>query len=70
MASVSFDQPNLERHVDPSTHPVWMRSFNSKLRQEQLKDDLFAGRSVTTLLSCVVALGLAIGAVAVLLCAR
>ncbi len=52
--------------IDESTHPVLMRTFSADERQRLIEDDLAAGRTVSLELVLVVALGLFIGAIAVL----
>jgi len=43
--------------VDEQHHPVWSTKFNRQLRSEQIEDDLFAGRTVSRLLTIIVAAG-------------
>jgi hypothetical protein len=40
------------------SHPLWTRSFETGKRIEMIDDDLWAGKSVATLLVAVVSLGL------------
>jgi len=57
-----FDQ------IDPKAHPVWSDRFSTDLREQQITDDLFAGRSVTGVLFAVVLLGTLLMAVTVGIC--
>jgi hypothetical protein len=52
--------------IDEAAHPVLMKSFTADERQRLIEEDLFAGRSVSLELAVVVAVGLLIGALAVL----
>lgn len=52
--------------IDEAAHPVLVRAFPADEQQRLIEEDLFAGRSVSLELVLVVALGLFIGAVAVL----
>lgn len=55
-------------HVDEAAHPVWSQTFQDRVRLEQVSDDLFASRSVATVLVAIVTIGLLLGAFGVLLC--
>lgn len=57
-----FDQ------IDLQAHPVWNQRFSSDLREQQVSDDLFAGRSVTGLLFAVVLMGTLLMAATVAIC--
>jgi hypothetical protein len=43
---------------DERTFPVWNRSFEKSDRAEMIRDDLWAGRSISILLAVLVAIGL------------
>ncbi len=51
---------------DERAFPVWNRSFEKTDRTEMIRDDLWAGRSISVMLSVLVAigLGLALGTLA------
>jgi hypothetical protein len=53
--------------IDERAHPVLARCFTAEEQQRMIEDDLYAGRSVSLELVAVVAVGLFIGALAVLL---
>lgn len=57
-----FDQ------IDLQARPVWNQRFSSDLREQQVSDDLFAGRSVTGLLFAVVLMGTLLMAATVAIC--
>jgi hypothetical protein len=52
--------------IDESAHPVLSRFFTPVEQQRLIEDDLSAGNSVSLELIAIVALGLLIGAIAVL----
>lgn len=54
--------------IDQTAHPVWADRFNEELRQSQLEDDLFAGKSVTGVLFAVVLGGTLLMVATVLIC--
>jgi hypothetical protein len=43
---------------DERAFPVWNRSFERSDRTEMIRDDLWAGRSISVLLAVLVAVGL------------
>lgn len=43
---------------DEQAFPVWNRSFERADRTEMIRDDLWAGRSISVLLAVLVAVGL------------
>jgi hypothetical protein len=45
---------------DERTFPVWNRSFEKADRTEMIRDDLWAGRSISIMLAVLVAIGLAL----------
>jgi len=59
-----MSQKNLEERTrwvyDEKTFPVWNNSFDRADRTEMIHDDLWAGRSISVLLSALVAIGLAL----------
>ena len=59
-----MSQKNLEERTrwvyDEKTFPVWNSSFDRADRTEMIHDDLWAGRSISVLLSALVAIGLAL----------
>lgn len=65
-----MSQKNYERRTawvyDDRTFPVWNASFEKADRTEMIRDDLWAGRSISMLLAVLVAIGLllAIGTIA------
>ncbi|NBT13907.1 MAG: hypothetical protein EBS56_10065 [Planctomycetia bacterium] len=50
---------------DDRTFPVWNRSFDKTDRAEMIRDDLWAGRSISILLAVLVAIGLVLSLVTV-----
>lgn len=65
-----MSQKNYEQRTawvyDDRTFPVWNASFEKADRTEMIRDDLWAGRSISMLLAVLVAIGLllAIGTIA------
>ncbi|MFM8497277.1 MAG: hypothetical protein ACKOEM_17410 [Planctomycetia bacterium] len=59
-----MSQKNLEERTqwvyDERAFPVWNRSFEKSDRAEMIRDDLWAGRSISILLAVLVAIGLAL----------
>ncbi len=43
--------------VNEQLHPVWTKAFNRENRAQQIEDDLFAGRSVSRVLTLLVSAG-------------
>jgi hypothetical protein len=43
---------------DERSFPVWNREFDHATRSEMIRDDLWAGRSISVLLAALVAIGL------------
>jgi hypothetical protein len=56
MATVSQFQNMV--NADDGRHAVWTKCFSSAQREEMLREDLFAGRSVAALLASLVTCGL------------
>jgi len=50
---------------DERAFPVWNRSFEKTDRAEMIRDDLWAGRSISILLAVLVAIGLVLALVTV-----
>lgn len=48
---------------DERQFPVWNKSFDRDARQEMIRDDLWAGRSIAVLLAVLVAIGLTLSLV-------
>jgi len=65
MSQKNFEQ-RTEWVYDDRTFPVWNASFEKADRTEMIRDDLWAGRSISLLLAILVAIGLllAIGTIA------
>jgi hypothetical protein len=65
MSQKNFEQ-RTEWVYDDRTFPVWNASFEKSDRTEMIRDDLWAGRSISLLLAILVAIGLllAIGTLA------
>jgi hypothetical protein len=65
MSQKNFEQ-RTEWVYDERTFPVWNASFEKADRTEMIRDDLWAGRSISLLLAILVAVGLllAIGTIA------
>lgn len=57
MSQKNFDQ-RTEWVYDDRTFPVWNASFEKADRTEMIRDDLWAGRSISMLLAILVAVGL------------
>ncbi|MFY8221400.1 MAG: hypothetical protein ACOVJ6_05775 [Pirellulales bacterium] len=59
-----MSQKHLEERTswvyDERTFPVWNREFEKADRTEMIRDDLWAGRSISILLAVLVAIGLAL----------
>jgi len=59
-----MSQKHLEERTqwvyDERTFPVWNRSFEKAARTEMIRDDLWAGRSISIMLAVLVAIGLAL----------
>lgn len=59
-----MSQKHLEERTrwvyDERTFPVWNRSFEKADRADMIRDDLWAGRSISILLAVLVAIGLAL----------
>jgi hypothetical protein len=59
-----MSQKHLEERTswvyDERTFPVWNRSFEKADRTEMIRDDLWAGRSISIMLAVLVAIGLAL----------
>lgn len=59
-----MSQKNLEERTqwvyNERAFPVWNRSFEKSDRAEMIRDDLWAGRSISILLAVLVAIGLAL----------
>lgn len=59
-----MSQQHLEERTqwvyDERAFPVWNRSFEKSDRAEMIRDDLWAGRSISILLAVLVAIGLAL----------
>lgn len=68
MSQKNFEQ-RTEWVYDDRTFPVWNASFEKADRTEMIRDDLWAGRSISMLLAILVAIGLllAIGTLAFVL---
>ena len=45
---------------DERSFPVWNSAFDKTVRTEMIRDDLWAGRSISILLAVLVAIGLAL----------
>ncbi|MFM9058984.1 MAG: hypothetical protein ACKOSQ_07670 [Planctomycetaceae bacterium] len=62
-----MSQKTLEERTDwvydNRTFPVWNSSFDKESRQEMIRDDLWAGRSIAVLLTVVVGIGLTLSLV-------
>lgn len=43
---------------DEQAFPIWNREFDKPARTEMIRDDLWAGRSISLLLAVLVAIGL------------
>jgi hypothetical protein len=65
MSQKNFEQ-RTEWVYDERTFPVWNASFEKADRTEMIRDDLWAGRSISLLLAILVAVGLllAVGTIA------
>ncbi|MFM1996907.1 MAG: hypothetical protein RLZZ111_1294 [Planctomycetota bacterium] len=65
MSQKNFEQ-RTEWVYNERTFPVWNASFEKADRTEMIRDDLWAGRSISLLLAILVAVGLllAIGTIA------
>ena len=50
---------------DERAFPVWNRSFEQADRADMIRDDLWAGRSISILLAVLVAIGLVLSLVTV-----
>jgi hypothetical protein len=61
-------KPSLADRIDLQSNAIWAECFSPATREEQLADDLFAGRSVTGVLFAVVCLGTLLMALTVWLC--
>ncbi|NBW95412.1 MAG: hypothetical protein EBR28_01445 [Planctomycetia bacterium] len=48
---------------DERAFPVWNRSFDKADRAEMIRDDLWAGRSISIMLAVLVAIGLVLSLV-------
>ena len=57
MSQKNFEQ-RTEWVYDDRTFPVWNASFEKADRTEMIRDDLWAGRSISMLLAILVAVGL------------
>jgi hypothetical protein len=59
-----MSQKHLEERTswvyDERTFPVWNRAFEKADRTEMIRDDLWAGRSISIMLAVLVAIGLAL----------
>lgn len=59
-----MSQKHLEERTrwvyDERAFPVWNRSFEKADRADMIRDDLWAGRSISILLAALVAIGLAL----------
>ena len=59
-----MSQKNLEERTrwvyDEQAFPVWNSSFDQADRTDMIRDDLWAGRSISVLLATLVAVGLAL----------
>ena len=59
-----MSQKHLEERTqwvyDERAFPVWNRSFEKADRTEMIRDDLWAGRSISIMLAGLVAIGLAL----------
>lgn len=62
MATASHN--HLHSYFNAAEHPVFMRAFDATTRNELLSEDLTAGRSITSILTAIVTLGLLIGILA------
>lgn len=54
-------------HLSDSEHPSWSEAFTPATRCEQIDEDLFAARSVSSLLIAIVVFGVSLGTLAVVL---
>jgi len=65
----SMSQKQLEERTewvyDEQTFPVWNASFEKSDRTEMIRDDLWAGRSISILLATLVAIGLILAGVTI-----
>ena len=52
-------------HLTEGDHPQWSGSFTEAARCDQVEDDLFAARSVSTLLMAIVTFGALLGTLGV-----
>jgi hypothetical protein len=70
MATVQRPTENLSNklswYLNRGPHNVWDR-FSASEQQQMVEDDLFAGRSVSLLLSSVITVGLVMAAVSLLI---
>ena len=48
---------------DERSFPLWNKSFDQATRGEMIRDDLWAGRSISVLLAVLVAIGLVLSLV-------
>jgi hypothetical protein len=58
MATASRPRWQSQLEAIERTHPLWTQYFSAGQRSEMIKDDLLAGKSVSTILIAVVSVGL------------
>jgi len=57
MSQKQFDE-RTQWVFDERTFPVWNSAFDRSARNDMIRDDLWAGRSIAVLLAVLVAIGL------------
>lgn len=62
MSQKRFEERTAWVH-DERTFPVWNREFDRPERMEMIREDLWAGRSISVLLAVLVAIGLVLALV-------